>query len=75
MATRIKSVTQKRNRLYPWEEWTDGGARRAKQGKDFKISPKMFAQTVYSYARRNKIPVTVGVHDDSVEFQFFPNGK
>ena len=57
---------------YPWAAWTDGKARRAKQGRDFFIPPKAFRNALYVRARRQELLVTVHIEGESVEFQFSP---
>jgi hypothetical protein len=67
MASTIKSV----GNAYPWDEWTDGKARRAKKGRDFSCSAEGFASTLYTHASRKSMGVRVSVPDPkTVEFQF-----
>lgn len=69
MAATIKRVGRRHE--YPWHEWTDGRAWRARKGTDFKCSAAGFASTIYTHAHRHALTVTVSVPDvKTVEFQF-----
>jgi hypothetical protein len=56
---------------YPWEQWTDGRAWRAKRGADFQCSAAAFRNRLYERARLEKKRVETSVQGDIVEFQFF----
>lgn len=69
MASTIKRVGKRKP--YPWDQWTDGKARRAVKGADFRCSSPGFAATLYSHANRHELNVKVSVPDKkTVEFQF-----
>jgi hypothetical protein len=68
MAATIKKIGRQG---YPWSQWTDGRAWRARRGKDFKCSAAGFRSTLYTHASRNDRTVYVSVPDaKTVEFKF-----
>ncbi len=73
MATTIRRTPGRKP--YPWESWTDGKARRAMKGDDFKCSPIGFSRTLYSYADRHGFSVRVSIGGKAVEFQFSKKAK
>jgi hypothetical protein len=73
MATVIEKVSTRIR--YPWHKWTDGKARRAKQGRDFNGKPSSFRNALYVRANRQELSVTVALKGDSVEFQFHPRAR
>lgn len=80
MAERIETLKSKgsgRPTKYPWREWADGSAWRAKHGEDFTVSVSGFSSTLRGYADGHDLCVDIrrvtalGV----VEFQFRKEGK
>lgn len=69
MATIIKGVKSRRNR-YDWNLWANGKAYRAERGRDFHTVPESFRSTIYTYAHRKGLSVTVTINGNAVEFQF-----
>jgi hypothetical protein len=66
-----------RPRLYPWEDWGDGGAWRIMRGEDFQIAAPNMAALIRAEAHKRGVRATCRVIDeDTVEFQFlFPQPR
>jgi hypothetical protein len=71
------TITRTRKSIYPWDEWTDGNIRQAKEGEDFASSLKTFVQGLYAYAARHdiKVEVRTAPADGVVAFRFVPSGE
>ena len=71
------TITRTRKSIYPWDEWTDGNIRQAKEGEDFSSSLKTFVQGLYAYANRHgaKVEVRTAPADGVVAFRFVPAGE
>lgn len=56
---------------YPWDEWLDGQARRAKQHDDFAVSPRDFGLAIRKAAKVRHMQVTVAINTKrgTVDFQ------
>lgn len=57
---------------YPWHEWTDGQVHTITEGTDFTVPVLTIKSTIYSYATRHRLAVTVRKRLDSLTFQFTP---
>lgn len=59
-----------RHTQYPWNQWCDGRAYAATQGRDFQCSPASFRSAIYMRALRMGAKAKVAIHGNKVEFQF-----
>ncbi len=65
VASRIKAA-------YPWQLWTDGKPRIARQGVDFFASTQSFRNVLYSYARKHGLMCHTSLRDNNeVYFRFW----
>lgn len=77
MAERIESFVSSKGRppKYPWEEWTDGEARKLYRGKDFDADLISFRTMVHRKARDLGPHIGAYTHinkaDQSVRVQFY----
>lgn len=63
---------KRKNRKYPWDEWTDGQWREAEKGLDFDCTALSFATAVYHHARVSGKKAVTSVDGDFVLFQLRP---
>lgn len=62
---------------YQWHVWTDGKARRLRQGEDFDATLESFRTMVHRKARdlNLKAHTKINAADTSIQIQFLPKDK
>lgn len=78
MAELIQRFESKKGRpaIYPWDDWSDGNARRLRQGSDFTATLYSFRTMVHRKARDLGMiaHTTINKADSSIEVWFEPKG-
>ena len=67
-------ISKGRPPKYPWEQWTDGQARRLYQGEDFDATLESFRTMVHRKARDMNLKAHTKINeaDTSIQVQFSP---